>query len=128
MFLFGKKKKEEAQNNEPAPVQDNSQTIEELSQKEEMLEKADSKERNKLLNELGASYMAIGEIDKSIHFYETSLSESKEMGKAYTDLMKLYNMKRRTATEAKNDEQMKFYMDKIDELMKLSKDVIRGRA
>lgn len=130
MFSFGKKKKEKEnliQKEEKIEI-DSSKILSELQEKEKQLEQTKDRDRINLLNELGAGYHKINEFDKAIYFYEISLSESKEIGKAYTDLMKLYNIKRRTATEEKNDEQMKFYMDKIDELMKLSKDVIRGRA
>lgn len=130
MFSFGKKKKEKenlVQKEEKIEI-DSSKILSELQEKEKQLEQTKDRDRINLLNELGAGYHKMNEIDKAIYFYEISLSESKEIGKAYTDLMKLYNIKRRTATEEKNDEQMKFYMDKIDELMKLSKDVIRGRA
>lgn len=127
MFLFGKKKKEEAPK-EDKPKVDYTQLENELGEKEKALDTLTGSERIKLLNELGSGYMEALNVDKAIQFYETSLNESQELGKAYTDLMKLYNIKRRTATEEKNDEQMKYYMDKIEELMKLSKDVIRGRA
>lgn len=130
MFSFGKKKKEKenlVQKEEKNEI-DSSKILSELQEKEKQLEQIKDRDRINLLNELGAGYHKINEIDKAIYFYEISLSESKEIGKAYTDLMKLYNIKRKAATEEKNDEQMKFYMNKIDELMKLSKDVIRGRA
>ena len=60
--------------------------------------------------------------------YETSLEENKELGKAYTDLLKLYNIKRKEASDSKDEDQVKMYMDKINSLMQLSKDVIRGKA
>lgn len=128
MFSFGKKKKKEPVQEEKKAEIDSSEILKELEQKEKQLEGLTGKDRINLLNELGSGYFKIEEIDKAIHFYEISLEENRELGKAYTDLMKLYNIKRRAVTEEKNDEQMKFYMDKIDELMKLSKDVIRGRA
>lgn len=130
MFFFGKKKKEDEkpmQQEEKTEV-DYDKMRKELAEKEEALEKASGKERISILNALGKGYHEINEIDKAIHFYEVSLSENRELGKAYTDLMKLYNIKRRTATEEKNDTEMKLYMDKIEELMKLSKDVMRGKA
>lgn len=46
---------------------------------------------------------------------------------ASTDLMKLYNKKRQTA-EAKDDEKVKEYMDKVQNLMQMSKDMIRGKC
>ena len=43
-------------------------------------------------------------------------------------LMKLYNKKRQEAAEAKDDEKVKEYMDKVQNLMQMSKDMIRGNA
>lgn len=127
MFLF-KKKKDKAAKEEAVP----EISREELLKKAEAIQKElpdfSGEERNKALNELGSLYFEAEETDKAIRAYETSLSESKALGKAYTDLLKLYNIKRREASEAKDDAKMKEYMDKIDGLMKLSKDVIRGKA
>ena len=50
------------------------------------------------------------------------------IAKASTDLMKLYNKKRQEAAEAKDDEKVKEYMDKVQNLMQMSKDMIRGNA
>lgn len=38
--------------------------------------------------------------------------------------MKLYNKKRQEAAEAKDDEKVKEYMDKVQNLMQMSKDMI----
>lgn len=127
MFLFNKKKKEKAA---PKEVQkaDREELLKTAAQKETELENAKDEARVQLLNELGSLYFQAEETDKAIFHYESSLKESKELGKAYTDLMKLYNKKRQEAQEAKDEEQVKLYMDKISELMTLSKDVIRGKA
>ena len=42
--------------------------------------------------------------------------------------MKLYNKKRQEAAEGKDDEKVKEYMDKVQNLMQMSKDMIRGNA
>lgn len=128
MFSFGKKKKEKEAPAQQEKEMDCTALLKELEEKEALLKDVSGRDRISLLNELGSGYYKLDNIDKAIHFYETSLSESRELGKAYTDLMKLYNVKRRAATEEKNDEEMKLYMAKIDELMKLSKDVIRGKV
>ena len=64
----------------------------------------------------------------AIQYYEESLELCKQHGKASTDLMKLYNKKRQEAAEAKDDEKVKEYMDKVQNLMQMSKDMIRGNA
>lgn len=73
-------------------------------------------------------YFEADKTDDAIKYYEASISENKALGKAYTDLVKLYNIKLKEATNEKNDKNMKYYMDKIDNLLQLSKDVIRGRS
>ena len=127
MFLF-KKKKEKAAKEEAVPEISREELLKKAGAIQKELPDLSGEERNKALNELGSLYFEAEETDKAIRAYETSLSESKALGKAYTDLLKLYNIKRREASEAKDDAKMKEYMDKIDGLMKLSKDVIRGKA
>lgn len=127
MFLF-KKKKEKAAKEEAVPEISREELLKKAEAIQKELPDLSGEERNKALNELGSLYFEAEEADKAIRAYETSLSESKALGKAYTDLLKLYNIKRREASEAKDDAKMKEYMDKIDGLMKLSKDVIRGKA
>ena len=124
MFFFGKKKKVE----EVAVSVNKEELLAMVEKMEEKLPELAGEERIKALNELGSLYFESGEIDKAILSYETSLKESKVLGKAYTDLIKLYNSKRRTAAENKDEAEVKEYMDKIDELMTLSKDVIRGKV
>lgn len=85
-------------------------------------------ERIKILNKIGSLYFEADKIDDAIKCYEISISGNKNLGKAYTDLVKLYNIKVKEAVKEKDDEGMKYYMDKIDKLLQLSKDVIRGRA
>ena len=127
MFLF-KKKKDKAAKEEAVPEISREELLKKAEAIQKELPDLSGEERNKALNELGSLYFEAEETDKAIRAYETSLSESKALGMAYTDLLKLYNIKRREASEAKDDAKMKEYMDKIDGLMKLSKDVIRGKA
>lgn len=68
------------------------------------------------------------EVDERIKELETILAEDKSLGSNYNELMKMYNIKRRQAAEAKDEEQIQIYLNKIDDLMQLSKDVIRGKV
>ena len=52
---------------------------------------------------------------------------SRGLGDVYKR-QKLYNKKRQEAAEAKDDEKVKEYMDKVQNLMQMSKDMIRGNA
>ncbi|VBB07119.1 Hypothetical protein LUCI_2363 [Lucifera butyrica] len=90
------------------------------------LEVANGDLRTKILNELGSSLFALQETDAAIQYYELSIQENRSLGKAYTDLLKLYNIKRKDAALSNDDKQVQQYLNKIDDLMKLSKDVIRG--
>jgi len=97
--------------------------IEQLKQE---LEGATGGLRIDILKELGSKLFVLQETDAAIHYYEMSIQENHSLGKAYTDLLKLYNIKRKEAVIHKDDQQVQDYLNKIDDLMKLSKDVIRG--
>lgn len=97
--------------------------VEELKQE---LEAATGVLRTDILNELGSKLFVLQQTDAAIQYYERSIQENRSLGKAYTDLLKLYNIKRKEAVSHNNDEQLQEYLNKIDDLMKLSKDVIRG--
>ena len=88
------------------------------------------KTKDEIENTYGANsvYYYLSLIHISIQYYEESLELCKQHGKASTDLMKLYNKKRQEAAEAKDDEKVKEYMDKVQNLMQMSKDMIRGNA
>jgi tetratricopeptide (TPR) repeat protein len=79
------------------------------------------------LNKIGKLYFEMEEIDKSIEYYERSLAESNALGQAFKDLVKLYNIKRQEATRSGNNDDVQIYFKKTDDLMQLSKDVIRGK-
>ncbi|MBU2701292.1 tetratricopeptide (TPR) repeat protein [Sporomusaceae bacterium BoRhaA] len=97
-----------------------------IEQLKNELEVANSDLRIQILNELGSKLFALQETDAAIQYYELSIQENRSLGKAYTDLLKLYNIKRKEAALSNNDKQVQQYLNKIDALMKLSKDVIRG--
>ncbi|CUH95373.1 hypothetical protein P22_1443 [Propionispora sp. 2/2-37] len=126
MFFFKKKTKSaQAGDNEQTAVVDPAlqEQVVELKQR---LETAEGDLRIATLNELGSKLFALENIDEAIQFYETSIQENRTLGKAYTDLLKLYNVKRKQAAEQNDDDKLQTYLNKIDDLMKLSKDVIRG--
>lgn len=127
MFFFGKKKKEKKQE-QAVPVVNKEELIAKASEKVTELESKTGDERVSLLNEIGSLYTQAEETDLAIQYYEESLELCKQHGKASTDLMKLYNKKRQEAAEAKDDEKVKEYMDKVQNLMQMSKGMIRGNA
>ncbi len=125
MFFFKKKEKKQE---EAAPVVNKEELIAKAAEKVNALEESEGDDRVKLLNEIGSLYTQAEETDQAIKYYEESLELCKQHGKASTDLMKLYNKKRQEAAEAKDDEKVKFYMEKVQSLMQMSKDMIRGNA
>ena len=68
-----------------------------------------------------------GDIDLAIKKLEEYIDKEEKLGKVFSYLMDLYNEKLKKARENGNDELIKKYLDKIDSLMKKSKDIIRGR-
>lgn len=125
MFFFKKKEKKKE---EPAPVVNKEELITQAGAKIQELEGKEGNDRVSLLNEIGSLFTQAEETDQAIHYYEESLEICKQHGKASTDLMKLYNKKRQQAAEAKDDEKVKEYMDKVQSLMQMSKDMIRGNV
>lgn len=126
--MFWNKKQKDAKTEEKAPVIAPEELIGQAESKAEKLENAGEEERLDLLNEIGALYYEAGEYDKAIGYYEQSLSIKKQMGKPYTNLMSLYNKKRQQAAEAKNDEEISYYLSKVQEMMQMSKDMLRGKV
>lgn len=127
MFLFGKKKEKKAEKAEKAPVVNREELIGQAEAKISELEGVQGDARVPLLNEIGSLCFQAEELDMAIKYYEESLSIKKEMGKSYTDLMSLYNKKRQQAAEAKNDEELNYYLAKVQEMMQISKDMLRGK-
>lgn len=107
---------------------DKEKLIEEADKLAETIDLRTDDDRIKILNKVGSLYFQAEKIDDAIKYYEISIDENKTLGnKAYTELVKLYNIKRKEASIAKDGDKMKYYMEKTDSLLQLSKDVIRGR-
>ena len=127
MFLFGKKKAHKSQEQQMLSDDDRKTLIKQAEEKALALECLDEEQQVPLLNEMGSLYFQAEQWDEAIQFYEKSLSIKREMGKPYTNLMTLYNKKRQKAAQAKNDEEIRFYFDKVQEMMQMSKDMLRGK-
>lgn len=125
--MFSFKKKENKQKKETPIILNKEELIEKAAEKLKDLDGKSGDERIELLNEIGSIYNQAGEIDLAISYYEESLKIKRQHGIASTDLMKLYNKKRQQAAEAKDDNMVQKYMAKIQELMQMSKDMIRGK-
>lgn len=127
LFGFGKKKDTAAQ----GPAQDAGVERENLEAKaadlRAALEDLAGDERVNTLNELGKVLSDLDDVDGAIAAFEESLELKRVMGKASSGLVKLYNKKRAAAASNKDDEGIKYYMDKVNEMLAISKDQLRGK-
>ena len=71
--------------------------------------------------------MSAGEDDAAIEAFEGCTKAGRRMGVPYRSLTTLYNRKRRIAAEQGDEEGAKLYLDKLQNLMQSSKDLLRGK-
>lgn len=128
LFGFGKKKDAAKSKPESEPTVDRDAVLAKIKDAQADVEAAEGVARANALNVLGELHASIDQIDEAIAAYEESLELNHVMGKASMQLVKLYNKKRAQAAEAKDDEKLSYYMDKVNEMLALSKDQLRGRA
>jgi tetratricopeptide (TPR) repeat protein len=124
-FWNNNKKKQEAPVIETVEAADIEQLKEKIESLKIDLTAALGKDRITCLNALGTTYMEMKVTEEAIRYYEMSLEEDTVFGKACTDLMSLYNIKRREAAVAKDDDQLQLYLNKIDNLMQTTKTIMR---
>lgn len=128
LFGFGKKKEKVASAAaETAPVLDRDAVLDAVKAKRSELEGKEGVAAANVLNEIGKLYADAKMVDEAVEAYEQSLEVNRTMGKASAALVKLYNKKRAAAAEAKDDEAIKYYMDKVTEMLAISKDQLRGK-
>lgn len=128
LFGFGKKKEKVASAAaETAPVLDRDAVLDAVKAKRSELEGKEGVAAANVLNEIGKLYADANMVDEAVEAYEQSLEVNRTMGKAPAALVKLYNKKRAAAAEAKDDEAIKYYMDKVTEMLAISKDQLRGK-
>ena len=132
VFSFLTKKKKDKKDNEPEIVEpvineeQKNELYKQIKELEENLLNSSAEDRIKSLNTLGDIFFQLQETDQAIQYYEKSIEENRTLGKAYTNLVKLYNSKRKEAAWAKDDEKLQNYLNKMDMLLKMTKDEIRG--
>lgn len=128
LFGFGKKKEKVASAAaETAPVLDRDAVLDAVKAKRSELEGKEGVAAANVLNEIGKLYADANMVDEAVEAYEQSLEVNRTMGKASAALVRLYNKKRAAAAEAKDDEAIKYYMDKVTEMLAISKDQLRGK-
>lgn len=131
MFGFGKKKEKK-----PKPeVKEESAVLtaerkekltQAISQKRASLEQSTGDEQAKIHEEIGLALFELGEDDQAIDSFEKSIELKKSVGDGYKTLLKLYNRKRAEAAKAKDEKALQVYLNKMDHMMQVSKDVTRG--
>ena len=68
-----------------------------------------------------------GEIDQAIAYYEESLAVMERFGPAYNGLLTLYNTKLSESAHAKDNAAIEGWTSKLDQLMDLSKRIMRSK-
>lgn len=122
-MFFNKKKKEDKNLVVEKQNRSREEVILEISELETRLKNGED-----VYEELSKCYQEIAETHKAIELLEKCLEKNNSLGSNYNNLLKLYNIKRKEAAMNKDDEQLQSYLVKIDNLMQLSKDVIRGKV
>lgn len=87
----------------------------------------DPERRIALLNELAATCCELGDTDAAIAHYEASMGIREQFGPAYNGLLSLYNDKLKTAAQAQDDAGIQRWTTRLDDLLALSKRVMRSR-
>lgn len=67
------------------------------------------------------------QVDLAIENLENYIDENNKLGKVFTYLMQLYNDELNKARSIGDDNKIKYNLDRIDNLMQRSKDIVRGR-
>lgn len=86
-----------------------------------------NKKKADTLDELGATYQKLGDLDEAIQSYEQSLKFNEDFGPAFDALQTLYNEKRIEASYQKNNDAIQKWLNKSDELNNLSKKIMRSK-
>lgn len=90
------------------------------------LEQAEGGDKINILNKLGQIYQELGDVELAIQYFEKSLAEKEQFGAAYNGLLILYEIKRREAAKAKNDDEIQKWVNRMDRLIDMSKRVMRS--
>ncbi len=84
-------------------------------------------ERANELDKLADEAQGRGEIDQAIAYYEESLAAMERFGPAYNGLLNLYNTKLSASAHAKDNAAIEGWTSKLDQLMDLSKRIMRSK-
>lgn len=127
-FFKNKKKQEiseelimkELSQEEKSQIEEN---IKNHQQKIEGLDSTDSKSLAAEYEQLGLLNSELSQVEEAIIALEKSLNYQKSIGDGYKELMKLYNKKRAEAARNKDDDGIQKWMNKMDEMRQIAKEV-----
>jgi len=97
-----------------------------IALKQEKIDQVSREERSKIYEEIGLAFFELDDEDHAIEALEKSIQLKKSVGDGYKTLLRLYNKKRAQAARENDDSTLQIYLNKMDEMMKVSKDVTRG--
>lgn len=131
MFGFGKKKdkkpKKETQEEVVVLTEERKEEVlRMISLKKDALDQAAGEEQAKIHEEIGLAFFELSDDDNAIDSFEKSIQIKKSVGAGYKTLLKLYNKKRAEAAKANDEKLLQIYLNKMDQMMQVSKDVTRG--
>lgn len=86
----------------------------------------DDAEHIDLLNRIGTAHKRLGDAASAITAFEASMAVREQYGIAYTSLLALYNEQLRDRARAADEAGIQRWTAKLDELMALSKRVMRS--
>jgi tetratricopeptide (TPR) repeat protein len=130
MFGFKKKKdneeKKEVTKEAVLTEERKEELLRTISLKKEELNRADREAQSNLYEEIGLALHELGDEDQALDALEKSIQAKKSVGAGYKTLLKLYNKKRVEAAKENDEESLQIYLKKMDQMMQVSKDVMRG--
>ncbi|KRL98733.1 hypothetical protein KBX31_00075 [Liquorilactobacillus satsumensis] len=128
MFGFGKKKK---------PLK--KEATQQITRKEEhelevhvddlknKIKKTEDGKKYLLYEELGNAYIKLNQKDAAIAAFEASLENNEHFGTTYNSLLNLYEIKRKEAAKNGKDVEIQKWVTKTEELLKMSKHIMRSK-
>lgn len=124
-FKSKEKKKEETKVTELSK-QEKSLLKDQIHDLQLQITSAKSDSKPDLYDKLGTDFQKLDDIDNAIEAFEKSLQIKERYGSAYNALLSLYDQKRKQAAENKNDEDIQKWISKTDDLLAMSKRVMRS--
>ena len=123
MFSFFKKEKKPTETPAVPLTAEESQEAEALiaTLESQLQAETDSDEQAKLYEALGLAQAKLSRTEEAIDALEKSLQAKKSIGDGYKKLMSLYNAQRVAAARNGDDANIDYYMDKMEEMRQIAK-------